>query len=643
MRVDEPCAGSTARGWSCYLGRVPLRSAPFRRALSAFLSAAVALAALSVETPALGQKPPAGAKKKAPAKPTAKPKNGAHGGQGAPGGAGTHGGASAHGGQGAPGGAGAHGGASAHGGQGAHGGASAHGTGAHAAGTGATAAKKGEAAIEVKAVEIKLPLTRVTLDNGLRVVMNPDPTSPTVAIAVVYDVGGRDEEKGRSGFAHLFEHMMFQGSKNVKKGEHFKLVTGHGGVLNGTTSSDRTSYFEMLPSSELALGLWLEADRMASLDIDQEKLENQRAVVKEEYRMRVSNVAYVPSALRLGELVFQGYWPYEHSAIGTMVDLDAAQLDWVKDFHAKHYGPNNAVLAIAGDFEVGEATALVHKYFDKIPKIQVTSFVDSKVPEQTSQRTAVIKDEHALLPAVLYGWQAPKMREAGAYALDLAAIVLGEGESSRLHQLLVRDKAAAQGVSAHVDLRRGPSLFEIDAKLAPEAKMGDVQRLVDGVVRDLGTKGPSAEELAKAQRRAQARLVFGLQTNGARARMLAEYELYFGDAGLLGEEAGRYLAVTGDDVKKAVGEHLTVTRRTVVETYPLPEEKEDAAKKPAAAASPVAGATPVAAHAAGKKPDAKTSGDPKKKPADAKKKPDATKKPDAKKKADAKAQKVKKR
>ncbi len=590
---------------------MPLRSAPFRRALSAFLSAAVALAALSVETPALAQKAPAGATKKAPAKAPAKPKTK---------GAGHHG---------------------AHGG---HGG----GTGAHPAGTGtgtgAGAAKKGEAPVPVKAVEIKLPLTRLTLDNGLRVVMNPDPTSPTVAIAVVYDVGGRDEEKGRSGFAHLFEHMMFQGSKNVKKGEHFKLVTGHGGVLNGTTSSDRTNYFEMLPSSELALGLWLEADRMASLDIDQEKLENQRAVVKEEYRMRVSNVAYVPSALRLGELVFQGYWPYEHSAIGTMADLDAAQLDWVKDFHAKHYGPNNAVLAIAGDFEVGEATALVHKYFDKIPKIQVTSFVDSKVPEQTSQRTAVIKDEHALLPAVLYGWQAPKMREAGAYALDLAAIVLGEGESSRLHQLLVRDKAVAQGVSAHVDLRRGPSVFEIDAKLAPEAKMVDVQRLVDGVVRDLGAKGPSAEELAKAQRRAQARLVFGLQTNGARARMLAEYELYFGDAGLLAEEAGRYLAVTGDDVKKAAGEHLTVTRRTVVETYPLAAEKEEAAKKPkadaseaAAVASPAAGTTAPAAHDASKKADAKKSGDPKPKPADAKKKPDA------KKKVDAKATKVKKK
>ena len=587
---------------------------PFRRALGAFLSAAVALAALTVDAPALAQKPAAGAKKKAPKAP-AKPKTK---------------GAAGH-----------------HGGHGTHGG---HGAGTQAAGTHAgtqaAGAKKG-AAIEVAPVEIKLPLTRFTLDNGLRVVLNPDATSPTVAIAVVYDVGGRDEEKGRSGFAHLFEHMMFQGSKNVKKGEHFTLVTKHGGVLDGTTSADRTSYYEMLPSNELALGLWLEADRMASLDIDQERFENQRAVVKEEYRMRVSNAAYVPSALRLGELVFQGYWPYEHSAIGTMADLDAAQLDWVKEFHAKHYGPNNAVLAIAGDFEVGEATALVKKYFEKIPKIQATPFVDAKVPEQTSQRTAVMRDEHALLPAVLYGWQAPKMREEGAYALSLSAIVLGEGESSRLHQLLVRDKGVAQGVSAHVDLRRGPSVFEIDAKLAPEAKMGDVQRLVDGVVKDLGTKGPTAEELAKAQRRAQARLVFGLQTNGARARTLAEYELYFGDAGVLAEEAKRYLAVTADDVKKAVAEHLAITKRTVVETYPVPAEKDDAGKKPkgpessggaavaAAAAAGDAAAASASGGGAAKKADAKKSGD-------AKKKPDAKKKADPKKKAEPKGKKGKK-
>jgi zinc protease len=478
--------------------------------------------------------------------------------------------------------------------------------------------KKADVPIEVKPVALSLPLTRLSLDNGLRVVLNVDHTSPTVAVAVVYDVGARNEEKGRSGFAHLFEHMMFQGSKNVKRGEHFTLVSGHGGAMNGTTSSDRTNYFEMLPSNELALALWLEADRMASLDISQQNFENQRKVVKEEYRMRVSNVAYVPSSIRLEELVYQGYWPYEHSPIGTMADLDLAQLDWVKDFHARHYGPSNAVLVIAGDFDETEATAFVHKYFDKVARSQITPFTDVPFPEQTSQRAAVMRDDHALTPAVSYGWATPPSRTDASYALDLAAIVLGGGESSRLYQLAVRDKALVQDVSADLDRRRGKSLFAIHAKLTPEAKVGDVEKLIDGAVKDLAAKGPSAEELAKAQRRAQARLVLGLQTNGARARTLAEYEIYFNDANLLAGEAAHYLAVTADEVKKAVAEHLVTTRRTIVETYPAEEAKEEKKPKPASH-DPVAAKKP-AAEAAKKKGggDASGSGSAKKKGADAK-------------------------
>jgi len=185
-------------------------------------------------------------------------------------------------------------------------------------------------------LKMALSIEKAKLDNGLRVVMNVDRTSPTVAVAVTYDVGSRNEQRGRSGFAHLFEHMMFQGSGNVPKGDHFKLVASHGGVLNGTTSSDRTNYFEVLPANELALALWLEADRMKSLAVNAENFENQRKVVQDEYRMRVSNVAYVPSELRLEEMVFQGYWPYEYSTIGSMADLDGAKLEWVQEFFAKH-------------------------------------------------------------------------------------------------------------------------------------------------------------------------------------------------------------------------------------------------------------------------------------------------------------------
>ena len=294
--------------------------------------------------------------------------------------------------------------------------------------------------------ELHLEVKRAKLDNGLRVVMLVDHTSPTVAVDVVYDVGARNEERGRTGFAHLFEHMMFQGSANVPRGEHFKLVTSHGGQLNGTTSADRTNYFELLPAGELALGLWLEADRMKSLDISQKNFENQRSVVKEEYRMRVENAAYVPASLRLEELAFQGYWPYEHPSIGTMRDLDGAQLDWVRAFHDAYYAPNNAVLSIAGDFEEDEAMTLVRRYFgDARPQPNVPRYVPPPLPDG-AQRSAVVLDSHAMLPALLSGWVIPASDQADHYALDLAAMLLGDGESSRLHRALVGGQVAARGI-----------------------------------------------------------------------------------------------------------------------------------------------------------------------------------------------------
>ena len=426
---------------------------------------------------------------------------------------------------------------------------------------------------------LELDVRRATLANGLRVVVNVDHTSPTVAIAVVYDVGARDEERGKSGFAHLFEHMMFQGSGNVAKGEHSRLIAGHGGTLNGTTNNDRTNYFEVLPENQLSLGLWLEADRMRSLDVSQDNFENQRKVVEEEYRMRVSNAAYQPSSLRLDELVYQGYWPYEHSVIGSMADLDGARLEWVKAFHAGHYGPNDAVLTIAGDVDPDAALALVHASFDAIPRATVAPFVDPGLPEQTSQRTAVVKDDHARTPGLLLGWAIPPDRSADHYAVELAGDILADGESSRLHQLLVRDKALAQWVSARAQHRRGPDLFRVDAVLADGAKPADVEKLIEGEIKALATRGPTAAELNKVRRRVEASFVLQLQSNLARARRLGELELFHGDARLLAGELPRYLAVTGDDIKRAAAQYLGPTRRSVVETYPAEGADKDRADK----------------------------------------------------------------
>ena len=416
--------------------------------------------------------------------------------------------------------------------------------------------------------ELHLEVKRAKLDNGLRVVMLVDHTSPTVAVDVVYDVGARNEERGRTGFAHLFEHMMFQGSANVPRGEHFKLVTSHGGQLNGTTSADRTNYFELLPAGELALGLWLEADRMKSLDISQKNFENQRSVVKEEYRMRVENAAYVPASLRLEELAFQGYWPYEHPSIGTMRDLDGAQLDWVRAFHDAYYAPNNAVLSIAGDFSEDEAMTLVRRYFgDARPQPNVPRYVPPPLPDG-AQRSAVVLDSHAMLPALLSGWVIPASDQADHYALDLAAMLLGDGESSRLHRALVRERSLAISAEASTNDNRGPDLFEIDIRLASGAKAQDVQKLVDSQIADVARLGPGDEDMKKLKNRTRARFLLGLQSNFARAQKLAEMELYRGDARLLDAELDKYLAVTKDDIKRVVAKYLTPGRRSLVEVRP---------------------------------------------------------------------------
>jgi zinc protease len=457
-------------------------------------------------------------------------------------------------------------------------------------------------------VVITLDVHRATLANGLRVVVNVDHTSPTVAVAVVYDVGSRDEEHGRSGFAHLFEHMMFQGSANVAKGEHFKLIASHGGELNGVTSPDQTSYYEVLPENELALGLWLEADRMRSLDVSQENLENQRKVLEEEHRMRVSNAAYQPSRLRREELVYEGYWPYEHTQAASMVDLDAAELGWVKAFHAAHYGPNHAVLAIAGDVDADAAVTLARRYFEEIPETKTPAFAAPPLPEQTSQRTAHVKDDHARTTGVLYGWALPATGTPDHDALEVAADILGGGESSRLYQLLVRDRALAQSVSAGTQRRLGPDLFQIDVVTSSAGsgrRVADVEKAVEAEIQALATRGPSDAELERARSRAEAAFVLDLQSTLSRARRLAEHELAFGDATRFPHELERLLAVTKEDVKRVASQYLGPTRRTLVEAEPANALPEPAPAAQPGPSKPTAPAKPAAGTRADKKKGAK--------------------------------------
>jgi zinc protease len=413
-----------------------------------------------------------------------------------------------------------------------------------------------------------LQVSRATLGNGLRVVMNQDSTVPTVAVSVYYDVGSRNEEKGRSGFAHLFEHMMFQGSENVGKGEHFGLIINRGGSANGTTSNDRTNYFETLPANELALGLWLEADRMRSLAVTQENFENQRTTVMEERRQRIDNQPYVPSMLRINELAYGDYWPYAHSTIGDMQDLIDAPLEAVQDFFDTYYAPNNAVISISGDFDPSEAMALVEEYFGSIPARETPSFDAPPPAKQVSEQAETMYDANATLPAFHLAYHIPRSRTPDHYALEMLGLVLGDGESSRLYQRLVKRDEICQQVAVGTDDRRGPDLFSAWAVMSSGHQPEAAQKIIYEELRAIAERGVTDRELEKAKNRVSAAFVFGLQSNMARSQQLAEFELYWGDANLLKLELDHYLAVTTEDIKRVTAQYFDATNRTVLDVLP---------------------------------------------------------------------------
>ncbi|MGB5547681.1 MAG: pitrilysin family protein [Polyangiales bacterium] len=413
-----------------------------------------------------------------------------------------------------------------------------------------------------------LQVTRASLENGLRVVMNQDDTVPTVAVSVYYDVGSRNEVEGGSGFAHLFEHMMFQGSANVGKGEHFSLIINRGGSANGTTSNDRTNYYQTLPSNELALGLWLEADRMRSLAITQENFENQRMTVMEERRQRIDNQPYIPSMLRINELAYGEYWPYAHSTIGDMQDLIDAPLGAVQEFFDTFYAPNNAVLSISGDFDAEDAMQVVQKYFGDIPARATPTFAEPAPPAQASERTETMYDANATLPAFHIAYHIPPNRSPDHYALEILALVLGDGESSRLYQSLVKKKEICQDVAIGTDDRRGPDLFSAWAVMASGHAPKEAQDTILAELAAIADKGVTDRELEKAKNRIRAAFVFGLQSNMARSQRLAEFELYWDDANLLKLELDYYLAVSAEDIKRVAGTYFEASNRTVLNVLP---------------------------------------------------------------------------
>jgi zinc protease len=417
------------------------------------------------------------------------------------------------------------------------------------------------------------PITQFSLENGLRVILCEDHAVPVVSVAIYYDVGSRNEKEGRTGFAHLFEHMMFQGSENVPKAAHFQYIFNAGGTMNGTTSTERTNYYETLPASHLPLALWLESDRMRSLKVTQENLDNQRNAVQEEKRLRYDNQPYVNAFLRINELIFKNQ-ANAHSTIGSMEDLDAATIEDIKEFFRIYYAPNNAVLTIVGDFESAEATALVRKYFEDIPSQPTPPPVDVSEPEDVAQTQEVYLDKLAPAPAFVLGWKIPPRRTLDFYALSLAADLLFEGDSSRLYQKLVKGDESVVSIQGGIDERRGPSACYIFALPKPGEEVASIREQIVDEIRALRTTGPSAAEMEKLRNTLCNDVVRGRQSTMYRAQRIAEYALYDSDPTLMDSELDHYLSITPEQIRSAVEGFLDVENRVVLDIVPAPAEEE---------------------------------------------------------------------
>jgi predicted Zn-dependent peptidase len=416
-----------------------------------------------------------------------------------------------------------------------------------------------------------LDLRQSKLANGLRVILVPDHTAPVYAINLSYNVGSRNERPGRTGFAHLFEHMMFQGSDNVGKGEHFLLVLNNGGGMNGNTTEDRTVYFEELPKNQLDLGLFLESDRMRSLAITPANLDNQRAVVQEERRQSLDNQAYGHADLDIDSLSFDNF-AYKHSVIGSMADLNQASLQDVKDFFKTYYAPDNAVLVLVGDFDPEDALAKIHKYFDAIPSQPAPPKVDLTEEPHYGERRETIYDPLARLPQVIEAYHIPPCDTPENYAMQMLATILSSGQSSRFYQHLVKEKQLAVNVEAEPDARIGPSLFYIVGTPRPGVSVEDLEKGIDDEIAAVVKDGVTPEELAKARAQDLRRFIDERRSALNTANRIGEDAVLYNDPELINTLVDKETAVTVEAIHEGAKKYFVRDQRAIVVTLPAPKD-----------------------------------------------------------------------
>ena len=411
--------------------------------------------------------------------------------------------------------------------------------------------------------------TDTRLKNGLRVIISEDHTAPVFSIAITYNVGSRDERPGRTGFAHLFEHMMFKGSPNVGSGEHFTLVFNNGGDMNGSTSKDRTNYYERMPANQLDLVLYLESDRMRALDINKTSLDNQIGTVSEERKQGVDNQPYGRTSEAIDDLAYANF-AYKHSTIGSLADLAAATVDDVTAFFRTYYAPNNAVLAIVGDVRTDECLAKVRKYFESIPQQPPPPAVDMTEPPQTAERRLTIDDPLARLARIDIVYHIPPSLTPDADALSVLGTILSSGRSSRFYESIVRQKQLASGVTSSAAESRGPGLFRVAGLVMPGKSVADLEQAFYAEVERVKAGPIEAWEIDKAKNIARRGFVTTLGSSLQRAVMMSQLAVFYDDPNLINTRWERTAAVTAADVQRVAQRYLTVENRSVVITNPKP-------------------------------------------------------------------------
>lgn len=409
------------------------------------------------------------------------------------------------------------------------------------------------------------------LDNGMHVILHEDNSTPIVAVSVLYHVGSKNEKEGRSGFAHFFEHLMFEGSPNIERGEYMKLVQSNGGQLNANTSFDRTFYYEILPSNQLELGLWLESERMFHATVDMQGVETQREVVKEEKRLRIDNQPYGSFQEKMFGNAFKGSY-YEIPPIGTMEDLNAAAIADFTDFYKTFYAPNNATLSIAGDIDIDQAKVWIEKYFGGIPKGTNAIPRPTEAPAPLAGEVVDTIYDNIQLPGVFIGYRSPKQGTKEAYAMDMISTILSDGQSSRLYKSIVDEKQLGLVVQSFPFTLENAGVFITFGLANQGVNLGDFVNAIDSEVNKMTTQLISEQDYQKIQNQLENDFV---STNGSVAGIaesLANYHVYYGDANLINTEIKEYQKIDREFMLEVAKKYLRPENRVVL--YYLPNSDQ---------------------------------------------------------------------